>query len=70
MSLRLVLNGVLIPEDEVVRLAGVDIVQFLPGPGKTVEEYQTGENCVVATYWRYETGREQNATVSWCFTVV
>lgn len=66
---QLALNGIPIPDDEVDSTEGLDIIQFVPGPGKSVEAYSTGQNCVVATYWRLETGREQNATISWCFTV-
>lgn len=67
---QLLLNGIPIPDDEIIRTAGLDILEFQPGPGKSVEQYEVGENCVVATYWRFETGREQNASISWCFTVL
>lgn len=66
----LALNGVPIPDDELNRTPQIELIEFQPGEGKAVERYQSGQNCVLATYWRLETGRQQTSSISWCFTVI
>jgi hypothetical protein len=66
----LTVNGVPIPEDQLTRTPQLNLVEFQPGPGKEIEQLPPGENCVVATFWRSETGPAQSSGVSWCFTVV
>lgn len=64
------LNGIPIPDDELNRTPQLDLIEFIPGPGKAVEQYQPGRNCALVTYWPLAAGREQYSTFSWCFTVV
>lgn len=64
------LNGIQIPEDELDRTPQLDLIEFTPAPGKSVEQYKPGQNCALVTYWPLAQGREQYSTFSWCFTVV
>ena len=66
----LAVNGVPIPDDQLQRVPQLNLVQFQPGPGKEIEQFPPGQNCVVATFWRSETGPGQSTSRAWCFTVV
>ena len=45
---RFVVNGVLIPDDQLQKRPELNQVLFTPGPGKVVEKYNAGPNCVDA----------------------
>jgi hypothetical protein len=64
-------DGREVPEEEVVRVAGVNQVLFSPGEGLTVEEWDPGRNCVRAIVWPIVEGRGGDGTrnVDWCFEV-
>jgi len=47
----LVINGVVIPEDQVERTEELGIVSFRPGKGKELEKLRSGENTVVVYAW-------------------
>lgn len=66
----LVVNGVPIPPDQLTKTPALNLVEFRPGPGKEIEQLPPGQNCVVATFWRSETGPAQSTSRAWCFTVV
>jgi hypothetical protein len=66
----LTVNGIPIPDDQLTRTPQLNLIEFQPGPDKEIEQFPAGENCVVATFWRSETGPTQSSGVSWCFTVV
>jgi hypothetical protein len=66
----LALNGTRIPDDQLTKVPALNIVQFVPGPGKDVEQYDQGQNCVLATYWLSEDGPGVATSRSWCFTVL
>jgi hypothetical protein len=66
----LAVNGVALPEDQVDRIAAFNQVLFQPGPGKAFEAWPAGRNCIVATYYKYETGPTQSSSLTWCFSVV
>jgi len=66
----LAVNGVPIPDDQLSRTPQLNLIEFEPGPGKEIEQFPAGQNCVVATFWRSETGRTQTTSRAWCFTVV
>jgi len=66
----LTVNGVPIPPDQLRRTPALNLVEFEPGPGKEIEQLPAGQNCVVATFWRSETGPSQSTSRAWCFTVV
>ena len=62
-------NGTPLPADQVTQVAALNEVLFQPGQGKVFEQWPAGQNCVVATYWKYETPG-QTDTHTWCFSVV
>ena len=65
------INGVEIPEDELVVTPQTGLIMFTPGDGKAVEQFDTGRNCVTAVIWRIEDGRgTADRQVPWCFEVV
>lgn len=66
---RLVVNGVLIPDDEVQKRPELNQVLFTPGPGKVVEKFNAGPNCVDADIFRIDGGQEEVPPVHWCFNV-
>lgn len=66
----LAVNGTPLPLDEVLVVPALNQVFFQPGPGKAFEFWPAGRNCVVATFWRTETGPGQSAARTWCFSVV
>jgi hypothetical protein len=63
------LNGVAIPEDQLDKTEPLNLVLFTPGPGKEVEQYSQGQNCVVATFWPLS-DPSVVASRSWCFSVL
>src|SRR5262245_32881376 len=65
----LVINGTPIPSDQVVRRPELNQVLFNPGPGKVIEKYPAGTNCVVANITRVDGTDDPQAPVRWCFTV-
>jgi len=66
----LALNGVAIPDDELDTTPALNLVRFTPGPGKVVEQYDQGQNCVLATFWLIEDGPGVATSRDWCFTVL
>ena len=65
------INGVEIPEDELVKTPQTWLIIFTPGDGKAVEEFETGRNCVTAVIWPIADGRgAADRQVPWCFEVV
>ena len=66
----LVANGVAVPDDQINRVPALNEILFQPGDGKILSAWPAGKNCVVATYWKFETGPSQSSTHTWCFSVV
>ncbi len=64
----LTLNGTPIPADQLDRTTGLNIVMFQPGPGKVIEHLPPGQSCVLATYWRLDTGPRESSARTWCFS--
>jgi len=65
------INGVEIPEDELVKTPQTGLIMFTPGDGKTVEQLEAGRNCVTAVIWPIADGRgPADRQVPWCFEVV
>jgi len=64
----LTLNGVAIPEAELRRTGGLNVVAFRPDQGKVVESLRPEVNCVNALYWPVATGRSTARSYQWCFT--
>ena len=68
----LAVNGVPIPEDQVRRNDPLNQVFFTPGPGKEIEQFNSGTVIVVASIWRPVDGetRDDARQVVWRFKVL
>ncbi len=67
----LVINGVEIPPDELVTTPEIGLIEYTPGEGKAVEQFQAGQNCVTAIIWPLAQGRgPADRQIPWCFEVV
>jgi hypothetical protein len=66
----LAINGTPIPDAELDKTPGLNLVLFQPGPGKVIDQLPAGENCIVVTSWRVEVGRDDSSRFGWCFSVV
>ena len=63
----LVVNGVEIPEDQLIRNEPLNQVFYQPGEGQEVDELDAGQNCVTAVVWQLSQSREQARDITWCF---
>ena len=69
----LVANGIAIPLDQITGIPAGDRqpalarYAFSPGEGKVIETWQTGQNCMTATYWPSASGRGLSTTYTWCW---
>jgi hypothetical protein len=64
-----VVNGVTIPDDELQKRPELNQVIFNPGPGKVVEQFPAGRNCVEADIYRIDGVEEDVPPTRWCFNV-
>jgi hypothetical protein len=64
-----VVNGVTIPDDELQKRPELNQVIFNPGPGKVVEKFPAGRNCVEADIYRVDGVEEDVPPARWCFNV-
>jgi hypothetical protein len=66
----LVVNGIEVPESQLVRRPALNQVFFTPGEGLVLEQWQPGRNCVSAIIWPLTSSRSNRSrTVDWCFEV-
>ena len=65
----LVVNGVLIPDDQVQVRPELSQVIFTPGPGKVIAKLPGGRNCVEADIYRLDGTQEDIPPSRWCFNV-
>lgn len=61
------INGFEIPEEELIRVSGLNQVRYMPGANKTVEQLRPDQNCVRVRYWLISVGPNDAATYDWCF---
>jgi hypothetical protein len=64
-----VVNGVLIPDDQLQKRPELNQVIFSPAPGKAIEKFPAGRNCVDANIFRVDGVQEDVPPVHWCFNV-
>ncbi|MCB1002563.1 MAG: hypothetical protein KDB35_00095 [Acidimicrobiales bacterium] len=65
----LIVDGIVIPEDQLIISEGQARITFRPGPGQAVETFQAGQNCASVVYFPL-TSPDQQFTRNWCFSVV
>jgi hypothetical protein len=63
-----IIDGTPIPEDDVDAIVETGRYQFIPGPGKTIERWTSGEHTVVVT-WIGGEGSVDTGTLVWTFTL-
>jgi hypothetical protein len=64
------LDGVEIPQDQVVEQPTVGIITFKPGPDKDLGKLPQGSHTITVLYWARSSTREKGATAySWSFKV-
>lgn len=61
------LNGREIPDDELSKVDGLNIISYRPAPGKTVESLLPEENCVRLRSWEIAAGPANPQIYTWCF---
>lgn len=61
------INGFLIPEDQLFRVAGLNSLSYEPRPGKIVPNLRPDQNCVTVNYWLIAQGAETAQDYTWCF---
>jgi hypothetical protein len=64
-----VVNGVTIPDDQLQKRPELNQVIFTPGPGKVIEKFPAGRNCVEADIYRVDGAQEDVPPARWCFNV-
>jgi len=65
----LVLDGVEIPEDQIDRREGLNIVAFTPGEGTETGILEPGRRCAVIVYWNALTSTREagSQNYQWCW---
>ena len=63
------INGIVIPEDELRRVEGLNQLSFQPGVGQTLTSLRADENCVRVFYWLIARP-EDRTQYTWCFDTV
>lgn len=66
-DITLTLNGQVLPEDELLKAGITNRVTYRVGEGQSVEELESGVNCVVADFYPLEQGPAAAREVRWCF---
>lgn len=61
------INGVPIPETQVIENVGLNRLTFRPGPGQVLERLFTERNCVRIEYWLISEGQNNSQMFTWCF---
>lgn len=65
----LYIDGVEVPEEQLVRVEALNQIFFSPGDGQLIDEWRPGRNCVRAIVWPIVEGRAESRDVDWCFEV-
>jgi hypothetical protein len=66
---RLELDGVVIPDDEIRRVVGLNQFLFQPGPGTTTGALSPGRHEATAVFWPATEGESGARRLSWTFSV-
>jgi hypothetical protein len=66
----LIVDGLEIPEDQLDRREGLNIVAFTPGKGAEGGILEPGDRCATIVYWNTNSSREADARdYKWCWKV-
>lgn len=65
----LLVNGTVIPDDQLSVIQGLNRISFTPGPGREIETLPAGENCAVVRYRPIADSAGQAGAYRWCFSV-
>jgi hypothetical protein len=65
----LVVDGIEVPESQLVRQDALNQVFFSPGDDQVIDEWEPGRNCVRAIVWPITEGRTASRNIDWCFEV-
>ncbi|MXW42280.1 MAG: hypothetical protein F4138_04890 [Acidimicrobiia bacterium] len=67
-EVRLVLNGIELPRNQIRHSPDINRYTFRPDQGKAVESLRAEQNCIQATYWHQAMGPSDSTNITWCFT--
>ena len=65
----LLVNGTVIPDDQLAVVQGLNRISYTPGPGREIETLPAGENCAVVRYRPVTSSGGQPGSYRWCFSV-
>ena len=65
---KLTIDGRAIPDQQLQKVKEQGIIKFQPGPGKVLEYFPAGQNCVTLTYWQLANPDSTFTAPAWCFT--
>jgi hypothetical protein len=67
---QLVVNGVVIPPEQLEKRPELNQVLFTPGPDKVIKELKAGTNCVEALIFRIDGTPASLTNPTWCFSAL
>ena len=67
---QLVVNGIVIPPDQLEKRPELNEVLFTPGPDKVIKELDAGKNCVKALIFRIDGTPAALNDPQWCFSAL
>ncbi|MEO6121707.1 MAG: hypothetical protein ABIW46_03745 [Acidimicrobiales bacterium] len=68
-SATLMVNDVVIPDDQLQVIEGLNRYSFTPGEGQEIEQLPAGRNCAVIRYQRVGDDASLPASFRWCFNI-
>jgi len=64
----LIVDGIEIPEDQIDRTEGLNVVAFTPGEDKEIDRLKPGVRCATVVFWPLTSTREASAaSYNWCW---
>lgn len=65
---RLTIDRIAIPDDQIDRIAGINRISFMPGPGKEISALDEGRHCASVIFWPTAAGEDgAGPPREWCF---
>ena len=66
---RLIVNGTLIPEDQLLTVQGLNRISFTPAKDREIEALPAGTNCAVIRFDPIPGAAGEPGSYRWCFNV-